>query len=173
MTKKCRDVVPLLGPLNDGALEPDDRQWVEEHLGGCSSCSDRRALLAAQGAALREMLSARAAAVSFDGFADKVMARVEKEQRTGLAERTPVWFQEMWGAHRTAFTALAGLAAAACVALGVVFAPQPQTDDGQLLADASGPQIEEVDFGTHDGAVLQLPGDTTVIWMSEDKAVQQ
>jgi hypothetical protein len=30
-----------------------------------------------------------------------------------------------------------------------------------------------VDFGTHDGAVLQLPHDTTVIWMSDDRGVQQ
>ena len=51
--------------------------------------------------------------------------------------------------------------------------PAPQPDEAQLLADASSPQVEEVEFGTHDGAVLQLPGDTTVIWMSEDKAVQQ
>ena len=174
MTKKCNDVVPLLGPLNDGALEADDREWVEEHLRGCSSCSDRRALLAAQGAALREVLGARAAAVSFDGFADRVMARVEKEGRGGLAERAPVWLREMWGAHHTAFTAAASLAAAACVALGVLLAPQQQPDEAPLLAEANPPQIEEVDFGTHDGAVLELPGDTTVIWMSDDaKAVPQ
>jgi len=28
---------------------------------------------------------------------------------------------------------------------------------------------EVADFGTHDGAVLQLPRQTTVIWMSEDR----
>jgi hypothetical protein len=30
-----------------------------------------------------------------------------------------------------------------------------------------------VDFGTRDGAVLQLPGQTTVIWMSDDRRVPQ
>jgi len=51
--------------------------------------------------------------------------------------------------------------------------PRQGHDDATLLADASGPQIEEVEFGTHDGAVLQLPRDTTVIWMSDDKGVPQ
>jgi hypothetical protein len=41
------------------------------------------------------------------------------------------------------------------------------------LADDGTPdpqsRIEEVDFGTHDGAVLQLPNETTVIWMSDDR----
>ncbi|HUJ27154.1 MAG TPA: zf-HC2 domain-containing protein [Myxococcales bacterium] len=178
MTRKCEEVVPLLGPMNDGALEADDRAWVEEHLRGCSSCSDRRAFLAAQGQALREVLAARAAAASFDGFADQVMARIEKAPRASAAERTPVWFREMWGGHKGAFAATVGVALAACMALGVFFMPPRQADDGaeadgQVFADATGPEVQEVDFGTHDGAVLQLPDDTTVIWMSDDKTVQQ
>jgi hypothetical protein len=58
----------------------------------------------------------------------------------------------------------------------VFFVPARGADDeaATLLADASSPQVEEVDFGTHDGAVLQLPRGTTVIWMSDDHpAVQQ
>ena len=58
----------------------------------------------------------------------------------------------------------------------MVFVVPPRsaaTGDGQLLAQADATAVEQVDFGTHDGAVLQLPGDTTVIWMSEDKAVPQ
>ena len=30
--KRCQDIVPLLGPLLDGALPDDDRAWVEDHL---------------------------------------------------------------------------------------------------------------------------------------------
>jgi len=74
----------------------------------------------------------------------------------------------MLGAHRGAFAGAAGFALAACMALAVVFSPQQQA--GDELADNGG-QVEEVDFGTHDGAVLQLPHETTVIWMSDDRGV--
>ena len=163
--KRCEEVVPLLGPMLDKALPDDDREWVEEHLAGCGSCRDRQALIAAQGQALRDLYAAKPA--DFSGFADKVMARVASDQsRSPL----PVWFSEMWQAHRGAFAAAGGLALAACMALAVLFVPPAAPlDDGALLADASGPQIERVDFGTHDGAVLQLPRQTTVIWMSEDR----
>jgi hypothetical protein len=48
----------------------------------------------------------------------------------------------------------------------------PSPGDEVMLADNS-PQVEEVDFGTRSGAVLQLTPQTTVIWMSDDRAVQQ
>jgi hypothetical protein len=77
----------------------------------------------------------------------------------------------MWWAHRGALSAGGGLALAACIAAAAVFLPA-RSDDVGMLADNS-PQVEEVDFGTRDGAVLQLPRQTTVIWMSDDRAVQQ
>jgi anti-sigma factor RsiW len=168
--KRCEDVVPLLGPLADAALPEDDREWVEEHLGACAACRDRLALIVAQGAALREALQARAAAASFDGLPDRVLARVAND--SGRAP-LPVWFSELWSAHRGAFTAAGGLAAAAAVALAVFFTPAQAYDEAAILADASAPEIQRVEFGTHDGAVLQLPHDTTVIWMSDDRGVQQ
>lgn len=169
--KRCEDVVPLLSPLADGALPDDDREQVVDHLRGCASCRDRQALFAAQGEALREALLARGAAADFEGFADRVMARVGTDRA-----RAPLgaWGSELWGAHRTLFSAAGGFAVAACLALAVFFTPaRTVDDDGALLADASAPQVEEVDFGTQDGAVLQLTHQTTVIWMSDDRAVQQ
>jgi anti-sigma factor RsiW len=168
--KRCEEVVPLLGPLADGALSADDRAWVEDHLRGCASCRDRQALIGAQGQALRDALAARAAKLKLDGFADRVLARVG-EQRAAPS-RIPVWGHEMWWAHRGAIVAAGGLAAAACMALGVFLSPSRADDELALLADNS-PQVEEVEFGTRDGAVLQLPQQTTVIWMSDDRAVQQ
>ena len=174
MTKRCAEVVPLLGPLFDAELPEDDREWVEDHLRGCASCTDRLALISAQSAAVRETLVARAASASFEGFGQRVLARIQRERKPALADRFRVWSDEMWSAHRAAFTATAGFALAACAALVVFFVPARDAQpDAQLFADASGPQVEEVDFGTHDGAVLQLPRDTTVIWMSDDKAVPQ
>ena len=165
MIKRCAEVVPFLGALADGAIAEGDRTWVQAHLDSCAACPDRLSLFKAQGAALREMVFARSAEVSFDGFADKVLARTRKE-KPRLLETTPVWAREMMGAHRGAFAGAAGFALAACMALAVVFSPQ-QSAVGEELVDNGG-QVEEVDFGTHDGAVLQLPHETTVIWMSDD-----
>ena len=166
MTKRCAEVLPFLGALADGAIAEGDRTWVQAHLDTCAACPDRLSLFIAQGSALREMVLARSAAVSFDGFADKILARARKE-KPRVFDGSGVWTREMFGAHRGAFAGAAGFALAACMALAVVFIPQqPQLlDDG--TAEAS--QVEEVDFGTHDGAVLQLPHDTTVIWMSDDR----
>lgn len=148
----------------DAALDADDREWVQEHVKGCGSCGERQALIRAQGQALRDVFAAKPAA--FDGFADKVMARVAADKAGAPAS---VWGSEMWGAHRRAFTAFGGVALAACMALAVVFVPpKPQPAAvAAVVADAT--EIEQVDFGTHDGAVLQLPRQTTVIWMSEDR----
>src|SRR5207248_2811683 len=91
-----------------------------------------------------------------------------------LVRRAGVWGREMWAAHRGAFTAVAGVALAACLALAVFVIPPRSggTGEAQLLAQVDA-TVEQVDFGTHDGAVLQLPGDTTVIWMSDDRSVPQ
>ncbi|HTO95612.1 MAG TPA: zf-HC2 domain-containing protein [Myxococcales bacterium] len=168
--KRCAEVVPLLGPLLDGALPDDDGLWVADHLRGCSSCRDRQALIAAQGAALREALAARSARLDLSGFTDRVLARVAAQP--DHASRTPVWGREMWWAHKGALSAAGGLLAAACMALAVFLAPNRPDDDSGPLADNS-PQVEEVDFGTRDGAVLQLPAQTTVIWMSDDRGIPQ
>ncbi len=169
--KGCAEVVPLLGPLLDAGLQEDDRAWVEAHLRGCAVCRDRKALLAAQAEALREVLRARGGAADFSGFADRVMSRVATDKASAPAS---AYGSELWGAHRGAFAAASGLALAACMALAVLFLPaRTEPDDGALLADARASQVEAVDFGTHDGAVLQLPHETTVIWMSDDRAAVQ
>jgi negative regulator of sigma E activity len=111
-------------------------------------------------------MAARAAGADFDGFADRVLERVRAEKPRPWAGAS-VWAREMLGAHRT-FASAAGLAVAACMALAVVFLPQQAAPADDAAPDGNS-QVEEVDFGTHDGAVLQLPHETTVIWMSEDR----
>lgn len=173
MTARCAEVVRLLGPLFDGALPPDDREWVEEHVRGCASCTDRLALIAAQSAALSEVLTSRASQADFAGFSRGVLARIQREPRPSWRPALRVWSEEMWTAHRAVFTAAAGAGLAACVALAAVFMPKAREPDAQRFAEASAPQLDQIDFGTHDGAVLQLPRGTTVIWVSDDKGVQE
>src|SRR5258708_34720568 len=107
--RRCEEVVPLLGPLLDAALPDDDREWVEDHLKGCASCRDRQALIAAQGAALREVLAARADKADFTGFSDRVLARAAPDK-----SRAPlsVWGSEMGGTHPSASTPAGALPAA-------------------------------------------------------------
>src|SRR5438105_7049820 len=168
--KRCPDAVPLLGPLLDGALPPDDSEWALEHLRECAGCRERQALIAPQGAALREKMLARGAAADFGGFADRVLLRAGKEEKLRGLEHLRVYGSEMWGAHKRALLAAGGLAAAACLGLAVFFLPPRAAGPEELLyADASIPQIEEVEFGSHDGAVLHLRDQTPVIWLSEDR----
>ena len=132
------------------------------------------AFLAAQGAALREAVVARAAPADFARLTDRVMARVATESRPGASRRLSLWSSEMWGAHRAMMTAAGSFALAACLALAVLLQPATPLDDGaqqaELLSDAAQPQVDEVDFGTHDGAVLRLQDKTPVIWLGEDHA---
>ena len=165
--KRCSDAVPLLSPLSDGALPDDDRAWVEEHLGECGRCQDRLAIVRAQAQALRERLAARVQSADFSGFAARVLARIRQDERPSAIDRLRVWASEMWMVRRGTLAATSGLALAACLALGVFLAPEREPAP-TMVADAS-VQLEQVDFGTHDGAVLQLPHDTTVIWISEDR----
>ncbi|HEY2029681.1 MAG TPA: zf-HC2 domain-containing protein [Myxococcales bacterium] len=165
MTKRCAEIVPLLGPYADGAAASDDREEVARHLEECARCPDRLRFFTAQGDAIREAVRRRAEGADFHGFADKVLARARKEKPQSY-QGLSVWTREMLGAHRGAFGA-AGVVLAACMALAVVFIPQPPVADDGTPDPQS--RIEEVDFGTHDGAVLQLPNETTVIWMSDDR----
>lgn len=171
----CRtEIMPLLGAFADGELSPDERERVQQHLAGCGDCRARQAFLAAQGAALRERVVARAAerpAADFTRLTERVMARVAAAPpRSRLGQ----WSSSMWAAHRAAVTAAGSFAVAACLALAVFLQPGSRSDEGlqqaESLADAAQTQVDEVDFGTHDGAVLRLHDKTSVIWLGEDHA---
>jgi anti-sigma factor RsiW len=182
MNRRCEQTVPLLGPFVDGELPADDRAWVQDHLDGCASCTERRLLFLAQGAALRETLRARAAATPMAGFADAVMARVAREGRARKPwDGLEAWAIDALGPHRLGFGATAGVALAACLALAF-FLRAPS--DGLLVARSDGAtqvtsaSIDAIDFDDRsNGAVLQLHGiaapkgpTTTVIWVSDQPA---
>src|SRR5206468_2374122 len=114
--RPCKDIVPLIGPMLDGELPADDREFVEDHVRGCASCALRRDLTVAQAAALREELGAKADAADFAGLAEGVMARIAREQPLRGNERRRVWGREMWGAHKKAIAGFAGMAVAASLA---------------------------------------------------------
>ncbi len=173
----CKEIVPLLSAHADGELSPGEGELVLRHLPGCDACHGRLAFFAAQGAALRERVVARAAGKDFSRLTDQVMARVANSssiaagQRLRTAERLSLWSSEMWGAHRVMMATAGSFALAACLALAVFLQPVLPDDSAQLAElDAAQSQVDEVDFGTHDGAVMRLPDRTPVIWLGEDHA---
>jgi anti-sigma factor RsiW len=170
MKRRCAESVPLLGPWIDGELAEEDSAWLAEHVSCCKACSARKALLEAQRDAVREAVVAKAASADLSGLADAVLARVRDDRAPAPVLRLRVWGTETWRAHRTRISAAAGLAVAASLALFTLLPPgSGTTPRGTLLADARGPNttVEEVDFESHEGAVLQA-GQTTVIWIDDD-----
>jgi len=167
-------MIALIGPLLDGVLDETDCAKVAEHLAGCPACQDRSALFSATAAALRERLVARSSRADFSQLADRVLSRVAQEKRPSRVLLAGTWSTEMWGAHRGLISGGASLALAACLALGVFLAPA-QVDQAaqraEAVADARQTSVDEVDFGNQNGAVLQLPHETTVIWLADDSSL--
>lgn len=171
MTDQCPDAIPLLGPSLDGELPTEDAAWLDEHVQGCAACQDRKALMVAQAAALRESLAARAEQADFSRLADRVMARIS-EHPAPLSERLAVWFRETYRSHRFAFGAGGLTVAAAALALAV-FVKSPVTPQGSSEALAAADialreaDIERLELDGQHGTVLQFPGQT-VIWVDDD-----
>ena len=113
----------------------------------------------------------RAASADLSRLADAVLARVKEDRGPAKVVELRVWGAEMWRAHRTGIFAAGGLAAAACLTIVAMLTPL-RGGGGRpapiLLADArSLTTLEQIDFESHEGAVLQS-GDTTVIWIDDD-----
>jgi anti-sigma factor RsiW len=168
MKRRCEESVPLIGPWMDGELPEEDRAWLAEHVADCDPCATRKALLAAQRDAVREAVVRRAASADLSGMADAVLARVLHDRPPATVLRLRVWGAETWRAHRGSISAAAGLAVAASLAVVALLSPL-RSDRGLLLAEARGvgATVEEIDFESHEGAVLQS-GQTTVIWVDDD-----
>jgi len=167
MRRGCEDAVPLLGPCMDGELAEVDRRWLVEHVAGCAACATRQALLAAQRDALRERVIQAAAGADLSRLPDIVLARAERDrQGPPLSVRST----ELWRAHKTRFSVVAALAAAASVALAVGLRspariPVPPGGPGLMVS------VDDVDFMDRPGMVLQS-GQMAVIWLSPERGQQ-
>jgi anti-sigma factor RsiW len=158
----CKDVIPLLGAWLDRELGSDDAARVEGHVMDCPACSDRMALFAAQGEALRVAMTAHAAAsTDLSALTRSVLAQVEERKQRRWAVRRPVAAL----VRRTAAT-MALAAAVAGVAIGLRTFSQPPAEAPLPVRVAS---IDEVDFRGAQGFVLQS-GPTSIIWLREGTA---
>ncbi|HVI23730.1 MAG TPA: zf-HC2 domain-containing protein [Myxococcales bacterium] len=169
MKRRCEESVPLIGPYLDGELPEEDLVWLEEHLSECPGCGGRKALLLAQGEALRESAAERLRKADFSGVADAVLERIDRAPARRSIPPLSVWGFEMWGAHRGILSASAGVALAGCLALAFFFMPSRTVP--VVLASAQPASIDEIDFENHEGLVLQN-GATTTIWVDDDEPAQ-
>jgi anti-sigma factor RsiW len=172
MNRRCEDSVPLIGPYLDGELPEEDLAWLADHLSSCSACCARRDLLLAQGAALRQRAAAHLREADLSGVADAVLRRIDREAPPRSFAPLAVWGAEMWGAHKAAFSASAAVALAGSLALALFLAPPRARPVVVASAQPLGASIEQIDFESHEGVVVQN-GATTTIWIDDDSAVLQ
>jgi anti-sigma factor RsiW len=149
----CSEVIPLLGAWLDRELGSSDSARVEGHVMECPACSDRMAIFAAQGEALRVSMKTRAETEDLSGLTRAVLAKAELRRRRRLVRR-PV------------AAALALAAAVAGVSLGLRTLWSPPLEVQAPVRVAS---IDEVDFRGEQGFVLQA-GRTSIIWLREGAA---
>ena len=157
----CHDVIPLLGAWLDRELASDDAARVEGHVMDCPACSDRMALFAAQGEALRVAMTARAAASADpSALTRSVLAQVAERKQRRVARRPVAVLM------RPVAVAMALAAGVAGVTIGLrSFSPPPV--EAPLPVRVA--WIDEVDFRGAQGFVLQS-GPTSIIWLREGTA---
>ena len=167
---RVRALSALAGPALPSRLPAAEARELEHHLAGCARCTARLASLREQGAAVRAHTQVLGDAVDLTGFADRVLRAVERDQqRLSLGERARVVSLEQWALHRPLIAAAAGVALAASVLLGVFLQPPPRQGRPALVLPAQA-SVDFLELDGQAGAVLESPGQTTVIWVNEEVA---
>ena len=189
---QCKEIAPLLGPFEDGELQPHEMQEVARHLASCENCEKDLAGYSTLGRLLRDATPP----APLDGFAMAVQARIE-QLHPPLRVRLGRWFET----QRERFGNGAGVAfamAAAAILTVVVTTPfarnmigvgnrvaqVAQRDTSALarnvvrspaaLASAAsgepGTIISKLETSNPDVAVWSEPSqDTTVIWLPDSQ----
>jgi hypothetical protein len=113
----CNQISLLLGPFEDGELEPHEMQEVARHLASCLSCEELLADFSAVGRELREVITIP----PLTGFAASVDARIA-ELRMPLRERIGAFFESLNERWAAAF-AMVSMAGAVAVLTALVLTP--------------------------------------------------
>ena len=126
----CNQISLLLGPFEDGELEPHEMQEVARHLATCPSCEELLGDYNAVGRELREAIEIP----PLTGFAAGVDARIAR-LRVPLRERIGAFFEglnERWAA---AF-AMVSMAGAVAVLTALVMTPYLRRSVGPGMQNA-------------------------------------
>jgi len=117
---RCEDIELLLGPFEDGELEPHEMQEVARHTATCSPCDGVLADYRTMAVTLR----GSQAIPSLDSFAGSVMARIQQMHLpTPAPEMKRRWSDTIsdWFANTIM---MGGLAAAVAIITAVVVTPE-------------------------------------------------
>jgi anti-sigma factor RsiW len=114
---QCDQMTLLLGPFEDGELEPHEMQEVARHLATCRSCEELLGEYSAIGRELREVITIP----PLTGFAASVNARIEN-LRPPLRERIGAFFEGLNQRWAAAF-AMVSMAGAVAVLTALVLTP--------------------------------------------------
>ena len=124
----CEQISLLLGPFEDGELEPHEMQDVARHLATCASCEELLGDFNVLGRELRQVI----AIPPLEGFAAGVNARIA-EIRVPMRQRVAEFFEglnERWAA---AF-AMVSMAGAVAVLTALVLTPYLRQSVGGPIA---------------------------------------
>lgn len=160
--------------LVDGELGHRQTPSVSKHVSDCAECSEAVRRIRATGDLLRLAFDQIAEDAPLEGFADRVMESLAKQERKPLPlrERIATWAGEFFRYRQKLWApslALASAAAVALVALLVLRGDPPLANQ-----QPAGSTVISVSFGnTVNGHVFELEdkdGTTTsVIWVDESK----
>jgi anti-sigma factor RsiW len=132
----CDQISLLLGPFEDGELEPHEMQEVARHLAACKSCEELLDDFAGIGRELREIITIP----PLTGFAASVDARIA-ELKVPLRERIGAFFEglnQRWAAP----LAIVSMAGAAAVLTALVLTPYLRHSVGTGVANAPMAKVE-------------------------------
>jgi anti-sigma factor RsiW len=187
---QCNDFAPLLGPFEDGELEPHEMQEVARHLAACKNCEQALDGYSAVGQMLRDA----SPEPKLDGFAMAVQARIA-ELRPPLRVRLGRWYETQRERFGSVAAVAFAMAAAAVLTVVItipfarnligtgnrtaqvaardahVFARETAKAPGTLASAAGGEPgtiISKLETSNPDVAVWSEPSqDTTVIWLPD------
>ncbi|MDD5306932.1 MAG: zf-HC2 domain-containing protein [Deltaproteobacteria bacterium] len=180
----------MLEQYHDGELRGRGAGAVESHVAACPQCKTELGKLGRMRNFLVLMSESEVADVSFEGFASRVDARIERERRPELGERLSVWLGEFFEHRRVVWIpAAVAVAAVLAVVLAIPFvsggpavAPLP-AGGGIRLASAPpaapvegrtvGSEIASVSYGSLSGMVFEVAdgrgGTAAVVWINENR----
>jgi len=134
---RCEDMELLLGPFEDGELEPHEMQEVARHTAICAACDRMLADYRKMAVALR----GSQAIPNLDGFAHGVMARIEAMHLpVPMPELKRHWYEGIsdWFANTIM---MGGLAAAVAIVIAMVATPELSNWMHTRQAHAQRPQV--------------------------------
>jgi hypothetical protein len=134
---RCEDIGLLLGPFEDGELEPHEMQEVARHTALCTACDRILADYRKMSVALRGSQSLP----NLQGFAGGVMARIEAMHLPApVPELKSHWYDTISGWFANTIM-MGGLAAAVAIVTAIVITPELSNWLRVRQAHAQHPQV--------------------------------